>query len=81
MLDQLIARIRAGGTLETGGLARELGASPALVEAMLEHLQRQGLIDCYEDRGSACKGCGMRSACGASNGVGARLWQGPRPLR
>ena len=47
MLEKLLQEIRAGGTLETRALADRLGASPQLIEAMLEHLQRSGLIQDY----------------------------------
>lgn len=74
MLEKLVQQIQSGGTLETGALAARLGASPQLVQAMLEHLQRTGLIRQYmncEDRG--CQGCGLRSSCGGP--ATARLWQ------
>ena len=76
MLEQLVEEIRNGGTLETGVLAARLGASPRLVQAMLEYLQRSGLILPYvncgeEDHG--CQGCGLRDACGSHSAV--RLWQ------
>ena len=74
MLEKLVRQIQIGGTLETGDLAARLGASPQLVQAMLEHLQRTGLIRQYmncDDRG--CQGCGLRSSCSGSASV--RLWQ------
>ncbi len=80
MLEQLVAEIRNGGTLETGVLAAKLGASPQLIQAMLEHLQRTGLIQPYLncDDGTlgkpGCQGCGLRDAC-TSPHAAVRLWQ------
>ena len=73
MLEQLLKEIRNGGSLETHTLAARLGTSPQLVEAMLEHLQRLGLIQNYADCGSGCQGCGLRDSCGSQSTV--RLWQ------
>ena len=44
MLAELVGKLEAGGTLDAAGLSAELEASPALLEAMLEHLGRLGLI-------------------------------------
>lgn len=73
MLDKLLTEIRAGGTLEVTALASRLGASPRLVEAMLEHLQRAGHIRNYADCNDGCLGCGLRADCNKQNTV--RLWQ------
>ena len=79
MLELLVKEIRNGGTLETGVLAAKLGASPQLVQAMLEHLQRSGLIKPYANCGEGpvvnpgCQGCGLQEACGSHTGI--RLWQ------
>ena len=73
MLEQLLIEIRNGGSLETNTLATRLGTSRQLVEAMLEHLQRIGLIQNYADCGSGCQGCGLRGSCGSQSTV--RLWQ------
>lgn len=73
MLEQLVNEIRAGGTLETGTLASRLGASRQLIEAMLEHLQRAGLVQPYVNCGEGCQGCNLRQACGKSGAI--RIWQ------
>lgn len=76
MLEQLISEIRAGGTLETKTLATRLGTSPQLIEAMLEHLQRNGLIQAYDNCGDGCEGCSLKSGCSPGGKAGAvRLWQ------
>ncbi len=75
MLERLLHEIRAGGTLETNALASRLGTSPQLVEAMLEHLQRSGLIQDYVNCGEGCQGCGLRDACNTQTRSAIRLWQ------
>jgi hypothetical protein len=73
MLKQLLTEIRLGGSLETNTLARRLNTSPQLVAAMLEHLQRLGLISDYVDCADGCGGCSLKSTCGVKKP--ARLWQ------
>ena len=74
MLERLVMEIQNGGTFETGMLAARLGVSPQLVQAMLEHLQRSGLIHPYINCDRVdCQGCGLHDACGSPALV--RLWQ------
>jgi len=75
MLEQLVNEIRAGGTLETGDLATRLGTTPQLVQAMLEHLQRSGLIRSYSNCGDGCQGCSLQKACAKPDPRAIRLWQ------
>jgi len=75
MLEELLKEIRTGGTLETRVLAARLGTSPQLVEVMLEHLQRIGMIQSYVDCGEGCQGCSLQVTCGGRNGNSVRLWQ------
>jgi hypothetical protein len=75
MLDQLINEIRAGGTLETGALAVRLGTTPQMIEAMLGHLQRSGLIQAYTGCSDGCLGCGLQDACQKQATGTLRLWQ------
>ena len=75
MLEQLVNEIRAGGTLETGALATRLGTTPQLIEAMLEYLQRSGLIQAYVNCGDGCQGCRLQDACKQPNPSTIRLWQ------
>ncbi len=76
MLEKLLKEIREGGTLETGKLAAKLGTSPAMVEAMLEHLRQMGYIQAYETCGDGCAGCSLSSTCqkDATSGQ-VQLWQ------
>ncbi len=74
MLEQLLNEIRQGGSLETHMLAARLDTSPQIVAAMLEHLQRLGLIRDYVSCADGCGGCSLKDACGAKPAV--RVWQG-----
>ena len=73
LLEKLMARVRGGGTLETSRLAAELDAPLEMVEAMLEHLQRQGLISEYVRCTDGCNGCSLQSGCVTAPQM--RLWQ------
>lgn len=76
MLEKLLADIRSGGTLEVHALAEKLGTTPAMVEAMLEHLERSGLLKAYQSCSGACSGCGLKDACAHSDlPRGMRIWQ------
>ena len=75
MLQQILNEIRSGGTLSTDQLAVRLGTSPEFVAAMLEHLQRTGLIHSYADCAAACQGCSLQSACEVPENRKIILWQ------
>lgn len=75
MLEQLVKEIRAGGTLEIGELATRLGTTAQLIEVMLEHLQRSGLIQAYVSCSDGCSGCSLQDACRKSDSGTVRLWQ------
>jgi FeoC-like transcriptional regulator len=75
MLEQLVKEIRVGGTLEIGTLAARLGTTPQLIEAMLGHLQRSGLIQAYVSCSDSCQGCSLQDACNKQDQSTIRLWQ------
>lgn len=76
MLEQLLAVIKVGGTLETGELAVQLGTSSQMVDAMLEHLRLSGYIQGYSNCGDGCQSCSLKSSCGSGKRAGTiRLWQ------
>jgi hypothetical protein len=75
MLEKLVHEIHSGGTLETRDLATRLGTTPQLIEAMLEHLQRNGLIQGYTSCNDGCLGCSLQDACKKPNAGTLRLWQ------
>lgn len=73
MLERLLGLLRAGGAYRVGDLARALGTTPELVEAMLDSLQRLGYLKtvghaCAEP----CTSCPLARACGPN--ASARLW-------
>ena len=77
MLEKLLTEIRSGGSLEVSALATRLGTSPAMVQAMLEHLHRLGYIQPYGDAcGDGCGGCSFSQACNIEERVEKiRLWK------
>jgi predicted transcriptional regulator len=75
MLEKLVEEIRAGGTVEIRELAIRLGTTPQLVEVMLEHLQRSGLIQTYVSCSDGCLGCSLQDACNKQTPGAIRLWQ------
>ncbi len=73
MLNWLLELLRAGGTHRVVGLARELDTTPALVEAMLEHLARMGYLrPVGGECDTKCAGCPLAGLCAA--GKGGRVW-------
>ncbi len=78
MLEQLLEEIRKGGTLQPSVLALQLGASPQMVEAMLEHLERAGYIRPYQTScGDSCAGCSLKSQCSLPVRANSlKIWQG-----
>ena len=65
MLEKLLREIRAGSTLQTTTLAARLGTSVAMVQAMLEELERMGLLHQVPTgcSTSSCGGCPMTGGC------------------
>ncbi len=81
MLNRLLELLRAGGTHRVSGLARELETTPALVEAMLEHLARMGYLERVGEKcGGGCAGCSLGGLCAAGapstlpGTGGGRVW-------
>jgi predicted ArsR family transcriptional regulator len=75
VLERLLQKVEAGGTMEVGALAAELCVSPAMIEAMLDHLGAQGLVRLCQQPGGACRSCGFSTTCPPGSGNGLRLWQ------
>lgn len=64
MLERILKEIRAGGTLDAAVLAQRLDTTPELVRAMLDHLQRLGLLqDAAACAGERCEGCALSGGC------------------
>jgi DNA-binding IclR family transcriptional regulator len=72
MLEQLLSIVRAGGAQTTESLARQLGVTPKLVEAMLADLGRRGYVVRSDMCDTHCVGCDAASQC-SQQGM-QRLW-------
>jgi hypothetical protein len=72
MLEKLLGIMRRGGVQTTESLARELNATPGLVEAMLADLERRGYVAQSGDCGDGCAGCDLARGC--SKQSGQKLW-------
>jgi hypothetical protein len=78
MLEGLMTEIRAGGPLDAAKLAATLDTSPQMVEAMLEHLRRIGLLSTYENAScaDACQACSLKGFCDPNTKRSAlQLWR------
>jgi len=74
MLQTLLNELRKGGTLPVETLAARLNVSPQLVQAMLEDLQRRGMLQQLDAScGDGCGGCSLAGACGAGGAKG-KVW-------
>jgi len=72
MLEHLLAIMRQGGVQTTESLARQLGVTPGLVEAMLDDLERRGCVTQAGVCGDGCAGCDLAKDC--NQHLGQRLW-------
>ncbi|RME37282.1 MAG: MarR family transcriptional regulator [Thermoflexia bacterium] len=63
MLEELLRILRARGTHRVVDLARALGTTPALVEMMLEELQRRGFVKPVTTCAEACTSCPLAGQC------------------
>jgi DNA-binding GntR family transcriptional regulator len=76
MLERLLQKVESGGTLEVGALAAEFRTSSAMIEAMLEHLERRGAVRSCTQSGAACSACSLGATCAVGPVHQIRLWQG-----
>jgi hypothetical protein len=66
MLERLLLLIAAGGTHTVDGLARKLGLTQPLIEAMIAKLEQLGYLQGVPHAcGASCQGCPSSSMCGA----------------
>jgi hypothetical protein len=76
MLERLLNLIRSGGSWTTQTLAKRLDTSSELVEAMMEHLKRQGLVHDFEAPCTeSCRQCAFGDTCQAAAGSHPHLWR------
>jgi hypothetical protein len=75
MLEKLISEIRRGGTLQPAELAARLQVSLAMVQMMLEDLERMGkLARVSADCGATCGGCPVSDMCLPEGDGKGRVW-------
>ncbi len=75
MLRRLLHLLEEGETRRVDDLARALDTSPALVEAMLETLSRQGyLAPGGQTCSTACEKCPLAGKCAAGMGGSTQVW-------
>jgi len=75
MLTELLKLIQHGGLVSPVYLAQRLKTSPAMVEMMLEDLQRQKLIKAVDFTGGcASESCGSCALGGSCSTQPARMW-------
>ncbi len=75
MLETLLNEIHAGGTLQPAALAKRLQISPALVQMMLEDLERMGKLSRVDTEcGSNCGGCAVAELCAPKGAGKGRVW-------
>ena len=73
MFEHLLDEIHEGGTLEVNSLAAKYDTTPQMINAMLGHLERLGVVVPYADCGDGCEGCNASDDCtGKDTG---QLWQ------
>ena len=70
MLERLLKLLQTGGTFRTIELARAMGTSPELVDAMLESLSRMGHLKIADTCGDQCLGCSL--AC--TSNARTKIW-------
>ena len=73
MLDRLLELLQAGGTHRVSDMARSLGTTPQLVEAMLGELARLGYLkEVGAQCGDQCAQCPIAGTCTAE--ARGRIW-------
>lgn len=73
MIERLLAEMDRGQTLSVEKLAARLETTPALIELMLEHLERQGQVELVDLCPETCPDCPLIPFCAANKRQ--RMWQ------
>jgi hypothetical protein len=63
MLEELLRLIKEGGSFDTGVLAKKLDTTPEMVQAMIDHLRRSGLLRNYDPGYISCEHCALSGMC------------------
>jgi len=73
MLERVLQAIAAGGALSLAELARQLDVAPALLEAMMENLEKMGYLQALEGGcQKACGSCASKGICAMIGG--GKVW-------
>jgi DNA-binding Lrp family transcriptional regulator len=76
MLKKLLSLIQKNGTISPADLGRQLGLDPHLVVAMLDDLNRRGLLKSVglnsTCQSSSCGGCPLAANCQSDK---PRVWE------
>jgi hypothetical protein len=73
MLNRLLEILQDGGSHRVSNIARELGTTTELVEAMIENLTRMGhLKQVIGGCGEACTSCSLTGTC--TSDASGRVW-------
>jgi len=72
MLEKLLNLLQDTRTHSLADLAHALDTSTAMVEAMLQHLERMGYVRQVTGCGSSCQGCALKTSCTPSSLT--RIW-------
>lgn len=76
MLEELLAEIRSEKTLKPAVLAGRLNTSVAMVQAMIEDLERLGLLQPVDlSCSEPCGGCSLVDSCTTRVSEKSRLWR------
>lgn len=63
MLEKLLQEVKSGSTSSIEDLAGKLNTTPAMIRAMLAHLEHANLIKRYQPCDGSCSGCAMKDLC------------------
>ena len=63
MLEKLLKEVKAGSTSSIEDLALKLNTTPAMIRAMLAHLESANLIKKYQPCEGSCSGCSIKTQC------------------
>ena len=75
MLQQLLQALQTDRTLTTDELAKQLQTTPQMVVAMLEYLEKSGLLKKIEACDEDCGGCQLANICSKNTSPTGKFWQ------
>lgn len=73
MLEKLLHEIKSGKTHSIDELAVKLSTTPAMIQALLDHLQKLNLIRQYQSCGDSCSACSAKNLCNSEQSGNAHV--------